>query len=135
GRTLGDDPPKYLNSPESILFHKGRVLYGLFEGRQAVREAERVVIVEGYMDALALAEAGFGGVVASLGTALTVDQLKLARRFAPEIVAFFDGDRAGRQAAERAFGVCLDAGVWGLGAFLPEGVDPDAYVRSRGVKA
>lgn len=135
GRTLGDDPPKYLNSPESTLFHKGRVLYGLFEARQAVREAERVVIVEGYMDALALVEAGIGGVVASLGTALTVEQLKLARRFAPEIVAFFDGDRAGQQAAERAFGVCLDAGVWGLGAFLPEGVDPDSYVRSEGVGA
>jgi len=135
GRTLGDDPPKYLNSPESTLFHKGRVLYGLFEARQAILEAERIVIVEGYMDALALVEAGIGGVVASLGTALTVEQLKLARRFAPQIVAFFDGDRAGRQAAERAFGVCLDARVWGLGAFLPEGVDPDSYVRSRGVDA
>lgn len=135
GRTLGDDPPKYLNSPESTLFHKGRVLYGLFEARQAIREEERVVIVEGYMDALALVEAGIGSVVANLGTALTVDQLKLARRFAPEVIAFFDGDRAGRQAAERAFGVCLDAGLWGLGAFLPEGVDPDSYVRSQGAAA
>jgi DNA primase len=133
GRTLGDNQPKYLNSPDSALFHKGRVLYGLFEARQAVRDAERLVIVEGYMDALALVEAGIGCVVASLGTALTVDHLRLARRFAPEIVAFFDGDRAGLQAAERAFEVCLDAGIWGLGAFLPEGLDPDDYVRREGV--
>lgn len=135
GRTLGDDPPKYLNSPDSTLFHKGRVLYGLFEARQAVRDAERLVIVEGYMDALALVEAGIGYVVASLGTALTVDHLRLARRFAPEIIAFFDGDRAGLQAAERSFEVCLDAGIWGLGAFLPEGLDPDDYVRREGVEA
>lgn len=135
GRTLGEDPPKYLNSPESTLFHKGRILYGLFEARAAIREAEQVVIVEGYMDALALVEAGIAPVVASLGTALTVDQLRLARRFAPQIVAFFDGDRAGQQAAERAFEVCLDAGVWGLGAFLPEGVDPDTYVRAQGPEA
>lgn len=135
GRTMGDEHPKYLNSPDSTLFHKGRVLYGLFEARQSIRDTERLVIVEGYMDALALVEAGIGCVVASLGTALTVDHLRLARRFAPEIVAFFDGDRAGLQAAERAFEVCLDAGIWGLGAFLPEGMDPDDYVRREGVAA
>ncbi len=135
GRTLGDGRPKYLNSPESVLFHKGHVLYGLFEARQAIRSAERVVIVEGYLDALALVEAGIGYTVASLGTALGTVQLRLARRFAPEIVAFFDGDRAGQDAAARAFATCAEAGVWGLGAMLPEGVDPDTFVRTRGAPA
>jgi DNA primase len=135
GRTLGEDQPKYLNSPESPLFHKGNVLFGLFEARQAIRETGRIVIVEGYLDALALVEAGIAHVVASLGTALTASQLRLARRFAPEVLAFFDGDRAGQQAAERAFSVCAEAGVWGLGAFLPDGFDPDSFVRERGVDA
>jgi len=135
GRTLGSDHPKYLNSPESPLFHKGQVLYGLFEARDAIRSAERVVVVEGYLDALALVEAGIGYAVASLGTALTPAQLRLAKRFAPEVVAFFDGDRAGQQAAARAFGACVEAGVWGLGAFLPEGFDPDTYVRAHGADA
>jgi DNA primase len=132
GRTLGSDHPKYLNSPESPLFHKGHVLYGLFEARQAIRDAERIVIVEGYLDALALVEAEVGYTVASLGTALTATQLRLAKRFAPEVVAFFDGDRAGQEAAARAFAVCVETGVWGLGAFLPEGFDPDTYVRTHG---
>ena len=135
GRTLGAEHPKYLNSPESTLFHKGQVLYGLFEARAAVREAERVVIVEGYLDALALVEAGIGYAVASLGTALSAAQLRLARRFAPEVVVFFDGDRAGQDAAVRSFTVCAEAGVWGLGAFLPEGFDPDTYVRAKGPTA
>ena len=135
GRTLGTEHPKYLNSPESSLFHKGQVLYGLFEARAAIREVERVVIVEGYLDALALVEAGIGYAVASLGTALSTTQLRLARRFAPEVVVFFDGDRAGQEAAVRSFTLCAEAGVWGLGAFLPEGFDPDTYVRARGASA
>jgi DNA primase len=135
GRTLGTNHPKYLNSPESALFHKGDVLYGLFEARQAIREAERVVIVEGYLDALALVEAGVGYTVASLGTALGPAQLRLARRFAPEIVAFFDGDRAGQEAAARAFAVCAETDVWGLGAFLPDGFDPDTFIRAHGKTA
>ncbi len=135
GRTLGSDHPKYLNSPESALFHKGQVLYGLYEARHAIHDRERVVIVEGYLDALALVEAGIGYTVASLGTALSAAQLRLARRFAPKVVAFFDGDRAGQDAATRAFGVCIEAGVWGLGAFLPDGMDPDDYVRRKGAAA
>jgi len=135
GRTLGSEHPKYLNSPESVLFHKGNVLYGLFEARQALRETERIIIVEGYLDALALVEAGIEHTVASLGTALTANQLRLAKRFAPEIVAFFDGDRAGQEAAARAFEVCVDTGIWGLGAFLPHGFDPDSYVRAHGSAA
>jgi DNA primase len=135
GRTLGDDQPKYLNSPESSLFHKGSVLYGLYEARQAIRDAGRVIIVEGYLDALALVDAGIAPVVASLGTALTASQLRLARRFAPQVLAFFVGDPAGQQAAERAFALCAECGVWGLGAFLPNGFDPDTFVRQRGVEA
>lgn len=135
GRTLGAEHPKYLNSPESTLFHKGELLYGLFEARAAIREAERVVIVEGYLDALALVEAGIGYAVASLGTALSATQLRLARRFASEVVVFFDGDRAGQDAAVRSFTMCAEAGVWGLGAFLPEGFDPDTYARSKGPAA
>lgn len=135
GRTLGTEHPKYLNSPESALFHKGQVLYGLFEVRAAIRDAERVVIVEGYLDALALVEAGIGYAVASLGTALSAAQLRLARRFAPEVVVFFDGDRAGQSAAVRSFTLCAEAGVWGLAAFLPEGFDPDTYVRAKGQAA
>jgi DNA primase len=134
GRILGSDHPKYLNSPESPLFHKGQVLYGLYEARQTIREMDRVVIVEGYMDALALVEAGIGYAVAGLGTALTAPQLRLARRFAAEVVAFFDGDRAGQEAATRAFAVCAETGIWGLGAFLPEGTDPDSFVREKGVE-
>lgn len=135
GRTLGTEHPKYLNSPESSLFHKGQVLYGLFEARAAIRAAERIVIVEGYLDALALVEAGIGYAVAGLGTALSVIQLRLARRFASEVIVFFDGDRAGQEAAVRSFALCAEAGVWGLGAFLPEGFDPDTYVRAKGASA
>lgn len=135
GRTLGSDHPKYLNSPESALFHKGQVLYGLYEARRAIQEAERVVMVEGYLDALALVQASIGYTVASLGTALSSAQLRLARRFAPQVIAFFDGDRAGQEAAARAFAVCVEAGVWGLGAFLPDGLDPDDYVRQHGAAA
>ena len=135
GRTIGTEQPKYLNSPESMIFHKAQVLYGLFEAREAIRHAERVVIVEGYLDALALVEAGIGDAVASLGTALSSAQLRLARRFAPEVVAFFDGDRAGQDAAMRAFALCAEVGVWGIGAFLPDGFDPDSYVRAKGLEA
>jgi DNA primase len=135
GRALGGDHPKYLNSPESALFHKGQVLYGLYEARRAIQEAERVVMVEGYLDALALVQANIGYTVASLGTALSPAQLRLARRFAPQVIAFFDGDRAGQEAAARAFAVCVEAGVWGLGAFLPDGLDPDDYVRRHGAAA
>ncbi len=135
GRTIGNDQPKYLNSPESTIFHKGQVLYGLFEAREPIRQAEQVVVVEGYLDALALVEAGIGYAVASLGTALSAAQLRLARRFAPQVVAFFDGDRAGQNAAMRAFALCAEVGVWGLGAFLPDGFDPDSYVRAHGPEA
>jgi len=135
GRTMGTDQPKYLNSPESLIFHKGRVLYGAFEAREAIRAAGRVVVVEGYLDVLSLAGSGVDYAVATLGTALSVPQLQLTRRLADEVIVFFDGDRAGYAAAERAFALCAEAGVWALGAFLPEGFDPDSFVRRHGVAA
>ena len=138
GRTLGDDQPKYLNSPESPLFHKGEGLYGVAEARDAIRAADRAVLVEGYMDALLLAQEGIPYTVATLGTALTAAQLRLLAPLGGDglsVFFFFDGDRAGRQAALRAFGVCAEAGVWGRAAFLPEGFDPDSYVRHHGTAA
>ncbi len=135
GRILDGEGPKYLNSPESVLFHKGEGVYGLFEARQAIRDVDRVVLVEGYLDALALVQAGIAHTVATLGTALTVAQLRLLRRFTSTVIAFFDGDAAGQKAAERAFSVSAEAGVWALGAFLPGGVDPDLFVRKQGVEA
>jgi DNA primase len=132
GRVLEADGPKYLNSPESSLFHKGENLYGLFEAREAIRDADRAVLVEGYLDALALVQAGIANAVATLGTALTVAQLRLVRRFSRNVVAFFDGDAAGQKAAERAFALCAEAGVWAQAAFLPEGADPDSFVRKHG---
>lgn len=136
GRALGDEQPKYLNSPETPIFTKGEGLYGVSEAREAIRDANRVVLVEGYMDALMLVQAGIEYVVATLGTALTPQQMRLVRGVGGEqsrIYFFFDGDRAGRQAALRSFGVCAEAGVWGRPAFLPDGMDPDDFVRERGV--
>jgi DNA primase len=135
GRILGGDGPKYLNSPESVVFRKGEGVYGLAEARQAIREADRVVLVEGYLDALALVQAGITHTVATLGTALTVVQLRLLRRFSGNIIAFFDGDAAGQKAAERAFALSAEAGVWAVGAFLPSGFDPDTFVRQHGREA
>lgn len=137
GRALGDEQPKYLNSPETPIFTKGEGLYGIAEARDAIRAADRVVLVEGYMDALMLVQAGLPYVAATLGTALTPAQLRLVRTVAGEqstVYFLFDGDRAGRQAALRAFAVCAEAGVWGRVAFLPDGMDPDDFVRARGVE-
>ena len=138
GRTLGSDQPKYLNSPETPLFRKGEGLYGVAEAREAIRAADRAVLVEGYMDAVLLVQEGIPYTVATLGTALTPAQLRLLQPLGGDQLAvffFFDGDRAGRQAALRAFGVCAEAGVWGRAAFLPDGFDPDSYTRQHGAAA
>jgi len=138
GRTLGDDQPKYLNSPESPVFRKGDGVYGIAEAREAIRKNERVVLVEGYMDVLLLVQEGIPYPVAVLGTALTPSQLRLLRPFGGDqatLFFFFDGDRAGRNAAARAFGICVEAEVWGKAVFLPEGFDPDSYIRSQGTEA
>ncbi|MBI3798351.1 MAG: DNA primase [Deltaproteobacteria bacterium] len=124
--------PKYLNSPESVLYKKGSVLYGLFQAKDAIRRSGRVLVVEGYIDLLALVQSGYGEAVAVLGTALGAEQLKLLRRFTTEIYIFFDGDEAGRRAADRAFPLCVEAELRGKGVFLPQGDDPDTYVRKQG---
>jgi DNA primase len=134
GRAVGEvKGPKYLNSPETPLYRKGHHLYGLDLARDAIRAEGRIVLVEGYLDAIALAQAGIQNVAAVLGTALTVDQLKLARRFAEDIVICFDGDEAGRRAALRAFPLCVDqVDLWPRAVFLPAGDDPDSLVRKVG---
>lgn len=138
GRVLADEEPKYLNSPETVLFHKGRELYGLYEARQALRTIERLVVVEGYMDVIGLARHGIDYTVATLGTATTGDHLTRIFRLTDEVFFAFDGDRAGRQAAWRALENALPLMREGRQvrfAFLPEKEDPDSYVRERGAGA
>lgn len=138
GRVLGDDKPKYLNSPESPVFHKGRELYGLYEARRANRQLERLIVVEGYMDVIALAQAGISYAVATLGTATSTEHLERIFRMVPEVVFCFDGDEAGRKAAERALLNTLPTMADGRQArflFLPSGEDPDTIVRSAGASA
>jgi DNA primase len=138
GRAMGDDGPKYLNSPETELFHKGRELYGLHQARKSQARLERILVVEGYMDVLALAQFGFGNCVATLGTATTGDHAELLFRAADEVVFCFDGDRAGRQAAWRALESTLPRLRDGRQArflFLPDGEDPDSLVRGKGREA
>ncbi|SDF85876.1 DNA primase [Onishia taeanensis] len=138
GRVLGDAKPKYLNSPESPVFHKGRELYGLYEARQANRHLERVLIVEGYMDVVALAQFGIRNAVATLGTSTSEEHLTRLFRMVGEVVFCFDGDQAGRQAASRALATVLPLMIDGRQArflFLPEGEDPDSLVRREGPDA
>ena len=138
GRALGEARAKYLNSPETPLFHKGRVLYNLARARAAAREAGTVLVAEGYMDVIALHQAGFPHAVAPLGTALGEDQIGLLWRLAPEPVLCLDGDAAGRRAAERAAQRALPllkAGHSLRFAFLPWGEDPDSLVREQGAPA
>jgi len=138
GRILegdGKDAPKYLNSPESPIYHKGQTLYGLSWARNAIRREECALVVEGYMDALSLAAHGFENVVAPLGTALTAEQAKLLGRYSPRILLLFDSDRAGLKATFRAGDVLLEAGLHPAVVTLPPGEDPDSLVRSEGAEA
>jgi DNA primase len=136
GRVINpDDAPKYLNSPETPLFHKGRELYGLYEVRQALRQIQRLLVVEGYMDVIALAQQGIDYAVATLGTATTAEHVQKLFRLAGEVVFCFDGDRAGREAAWRALENALPvlSGTHSVRfMFLPEGEDPDTLVRKIG---
>ncbi|WP_062061355.1 DNA primase [Cellvibrio sp. OA-2007] len=135
GRVLGDDKPKYLNSPETPVFHKGQELYGLYEARLAYRELPRLLVVEGYMDVVSLAQFGIGYGVATLGTACGPDHLDRAFKYTSEVVFCFDGDKAGRSAAHRALEASLDTMSDGRTVkflFLPEGEDPDTLVRQIG---
>ena len=139
GRALDPAAPaKYLNSPETPLFHKSHVLYNAHRARSHAHDKGRVIAVEGYMDAVALSEAGLGEAVAPLGTALTEDQVKLLWRMAPEPVLCFDGDSAGRKAAFRAVDTVLpllEPGRSVAFAFLPDGLDPDDLIRQQGPAA
>ena len=132
GRVIDQGLPKYLNSSETPLFHKSSTLYGLFQAKEGIRQADRVVLVEGYLDAIALFQHGISYAVATLGTALTVDHVRLLSRYTKNIVALFDGDDAGRKAAARGFEIFIEAGLLSRAALLPKGEDPDTFVRSRG---
>ncbi len=138
GRILGDGKPKYLNSPETPIFHKGRELYGLHEALKIHRQPERLLVVEGYLDVIALAQFGIDYAVATLGTATTPEHLRLLLPQAPELVFCFDGDRAGREAAWKALETCLPQANGQQEIrflFLPEGEDPDTLVRQEGREA
>lgn len=138
GRVIGNDEPKYLNSPETPAFHKGRELYGLYEARQANRNIERLLIVEGYMDVVMLAQHGVSNAVATLGTATTPEHIEKLFKVCSELVFCFDGDRAGRAAAWRALEHALPSLRDGRQAkflFLPQGEDPDSMVQQEGSEA
>ncbi len=138
GRTLGDGEPKYLNSPETTLFHKGRELYGLSEARQHNRRLNKIIVVEGYMDVVSLFEQDIKYAVATLGTATTPEHLQTLFRVVPDIIFCFDGDRAGRGAAWRALENALpllNDGIDLRFLFLPQGEDPDSYVQTNGKPA
>ena len=138
GRVLGDGEPKYLNSPETPVFSKGRELYGLYLAREAIRDAGRVVVVEGYMDVVALAQHGVEYAVATLGTSTTPVHVQKLFRLTDNVVFCFDGDAAGRKAAWRALENALSVLADGKNArflFLPDGEDPDDFVRRRGKAA
>ncbi len=132
GRTYSDGTPKYLNSPETPLFSKGRVLYGLYETGKFIRSKDQAIVVEGYMDAIALYAAGFQNVVAILGTAFTAEHAKLIKRYSNHVTMLLDGDEAGITAAERSLPILLEAGLRVKGCFLPEGLDPDEFIKVRG---
>ena len=138
GRVIGQGEPKYLNSPETPLFEKGRELYGLTHARQAIREDDTVIVVEGYMDVVALAQHGVGNAVATLGTATTPNHVHKLLRQASKVVFCFDGDAAGRKAAWRALDASLDQLADDKSAgflFLPPEHDPDSFVRAEGADA
>jgi len=138
GRVFGDEKPKYLNSPETRIYHKGQELYGLYEAKQANKNLERLVVVEGYMDVVALAQHGVDYAVASLGTSTTAEQLQTLFRTVKEVICCYDGDKAGRDAAWRAMENALPMIRDGFSlkfVFVPDGEDPDSLIRSQGQPA
>jgi DNA primase len=136
GRVIGgDQTPKYLNSVDSAVFHKGKVFYGLDHAIKHIREEDEVIVVEGYMDWLALAKASIKNVVATLGTALTPEHAKLIKRYTQRVLLLFDGDSAGKNAARRSLPILLSEGLMVRGLFLPDELDPDEFLQERGEPA
>lgn len=132
GRVLDDSLPKYINSPETDVYHKGQTLYGLYQARDAMRHNGEALVVEGYFDVLALHRVGFAGAVATCGTALTADHARLLKRYADKILLVFDEDAAGRQATFRAMDALLPVGLAVNVVALPAGEDPDSLLKARG---
>lgn len=133
-RTIANENPKYLNSPESEIFHKGKVLYGLNEAAKHIRIEDQVIVVEGYMDLIALYQFGFKNVVATLGTALTSDHAKLLKRSTKNIVVLFDSDQAGQFAQERSLPILLSEGLLPKAISLGDNKDPDEFLRKNGAE-
>jgi DNA primase len=134
GRLLADGEPKYLNSPETPLYHKSGILYGLNRAKEAIRREGFGVVVEGYFDLITASQAGVANVVATSGTALTDGHAELMRRFAERWVVVFDGDAAGIRAAKRSLEVFAAHGLFARGVLLPDGADPDSFIRARGAE-
>jgi len=134
GRDLSNKPDaaKYYNSSDSSLFTKGKVLFGLFQARRAIRDKDRVIVVEGNVDVLSLSQSGFAETVAPLGTALSNDQCNLLKRMSHNVILMYDGDAAGRAATMKAIPLLLEAGLSGKVVVLPDGEDPDSLVRNQG---
>ena len=135
GRVLDDSKPKYINSPETPIFQKGRELFGLYEARKSLKAIPNIIMVEGYLDVISLSQFEIHNAVASLGTSLTENHLHKIFRYTPEIIFCFDGDDAGRKAAARALETCLPQMRDGFSAkfiFLPESEDPDSMIRKMG---
>jgi len=135
GRALGDEQPKYLNSPETPIYTKGRVLYHLDRAAQAIRKLDYAILVEGYMDCIAVASSGIENVVASCGTSLTEGQIRLLARYSRRVVVNYDPDSAGVAATERSLALLLEEGFEAKVLALPGGLDPDAFVRKQGAGA
>jgi len=136
GRDLsGDSPAKYINSPETVLYKKSRVLYGLHEARDALRKEKYAILVEGYFDLMRCVDSGVANTIATCGTALTAEQAALIRRYVPEVVVVFDGDAAGIRAALRGIAILTAAGLTVRALVLPGGQDPDDYIQAHGVDA
>lgn len=132
-KMVDDDSPKYINSPETPIYQKGQILFGLYQSRDAIKKQDQAIFVEGYTDLISLFQAGIRNVVATSGTALTAAQAKLIRRFTENIVLLYDADTAGSLAAMRGADIFLDEGLEVKIVTLPTGHDPDSYVRERGV--
>ena len=132
GRTIADAEPKYLNSPDTPVYSKGKTLYGMNWTKEAIGKAGELILVEGYTDFASLYQAGVRNIAASLGTALTVHQVLLAKRFSPRIVISYDGDAAGQNAALRAVPICFEAGVQTKVLVLPQNLDPDGFIKKYG---